>query len=69
MQVRTAALCVCMSSSVRRSCQSAMIELQLVGWLVQLLSEHTPTLSEYSFHYSLALLMNLALRNKGEGGM
>ena len=50
----------------RRSCQSAMIGLSLVDWLVQVLAEHTPTISEYSFHYSLALLMNLALRNKGE---
>ena len=45
-----------------------MIALGLVGWLVQLLAEHAPSLSEYSFHYSLALLMNLALRNKGEVG-
>lgn len=43
-----------------------MIGLLLVDWLVELLAEHAPTLSEYSFHYSLALLMNLVLRNKGE---
>lgn len=60
--------CVALCLSLRRSCQSAMIALGLVGWLVQLLAEHAPSLSEYSFHYSLALLMNLALRNKGEVG-
>ena len=50
--------------SLRRGPQSIMINLGVVSWLSRLL-ESSDSLSEYSLHYTLALLMNLSLRSKG----
>ena len=50
--------------SLRRGPQSFMISLGVVPWLSRLL-ESSESLSEYSLHYTLALLMNLSLRSKG----
>jgi hypothetical protein len=51
--------------SLRRQSQSEMISHDLVSWTVMLLADHSDDLSDYTFHYSLALLMNLSLRTKG----
>ncbi|KAI6654686.1 LisH domain-containing protein ARMC9 isoform X2 [Oopsacas minuta] len=50
--------------SLRRAPQSIMINMGVVSWLSRLL-ESSESLSEYSLHYTLALLMNLSLRSKG----
>lgn len=50
--------------SLRRGPQSIMISMGVVSWLSCLL-ESSESLSEYSLHYTLALLMNLSLRSKG----
>ena len=50
--------------SLRRGPQSIMISMGVVSWLSRLL-ESSESLSEYSLHYTLALLMNLSLRSKG----
>ncbi|KAM5164049.1 lisH domain-containing protein ARMC9 isoform 2-T3 [Mantella aurantiaca] len=51
--------------SLRRPMQSAMIKDGLIDWLVQEL-EDTEHLSDYTVVYSVALLMNLCLRNAGK---
>ncbi|XP_066458915.1 lisH domain-containing protein ARMC9 isoform X2 [Eleutherodactylus coqui] len=51
--------------SLRRPMQSAMIKDGLILWLVQEL-EDTDHLSDYTVEYSVALLMNLCLRNAGK---
>ena len=50
--------------SLRRGPQSVMIKLGVIAWLCRLL-ESSESLSDYSLHYTLALLMNLSLRSKG----
>lgn len=45
--------------------QSKMTEMGMVEWLVNLL-EDTDNLSDYTLEYSVALLMNLCLRNDGK---
>ncbi|KAI9333056.1 hypothetical protein DFJ73DRAFT_799421 [Zopfochytrium polystomum] len=50
--------------SLRRSAQSAMIESDVVEFLLDFL-EHVATLSEFSLEYGTALFMNLALRTRG----
>lgn len=50
---------------VRRSQQTAMIEDDLIGWLVDELQD-SDCLSDYTLEYSAALLMNLCLRTKGK---
>ena len=47
------------------SLQSKMIGLGLLPWVVTVLQHHD-TLSDYTLHYSLALLMNLVLRTSGQ---
>ena len=49
----------------RRPLQSSMIEEGLLEWVVDLLSD-SEGLSDYTLRYSLALLMNLCLRQEGE---
>uniref|UniRef100_A0A3B5L9F0 LisH domain-containing protein ARMC9 n=1 Tax=Xiphophorus couchianus TaxID=32473 RepID=A0A3B5L9F0_9TELE len=51
--------------SLRRSQQTAMIEDDLIGWLVDELQD-SDCLSDYTLEYSAALLMNLCLRTKGK---
>ncbi|XP_053179167.1 lisH domain-containing protein ARMC9 isoform X2 [Scomber japonicus] len=51
--------------SLRRSQQTAMIEDDLIGWLVDEL-HNSDSLSDYTLEYSAALLMNLCLRTKGK---
>ncbi len=45
----------------RRTAAEQMIELDMVKWLVSIMSD-VETLSEYSLEYASALLMNLSLR-------
>lgn len=51
--------------SLRRNLQTAMIEAGLIEWLVKVL-EDNDSLSDYTFEYSVALLMNLCLRTSGK---
>ncbi|CAK6968781.1 lisH domain-containing protein ARMC9 isoform X2 [Scomber scombrus] len=51
--------------SLRRTQQTAMIEDDLIGWLVDEL-HNSDSLSDYTLEYSAALLMNLCLRTKGK---
>lgn len=51
--------------SLRYSLQSKMISMGLLPWVVTVLQHHD-TLSDYTLHYSLALLMNLVLRTSGK---
>ncbi|KAI8907350.1 hypothetical protein EDD86DRAFT_227980 [Gorgonomyces haynaldii] len=51
--------------SLRRNAQSAMNDLQMVSYLVDILQD-LEDLSEYSIEYGAALLMNLCLRSKGK---
>lgn len=48
----------------RRSQQTAMIDDNLIGWLVDELQD-SDSFSDYTLEYSAALLMNLCLRTKG----
>ena len=48
----------------RRSQQTAMIEDDLIGWLVDELQD-ADCLSDFTLQYATALLMNLCLRTKG----
>ena len=41
-----------------------MISIGLLPWTIKVLQHHD-TLSDYTLHYSLALLMNLVLRTAG----
>ncbi|XP_061739288.1 lisH domain-containing protein ARMC9 isoform X4 [Nerophis ophidion] len=50
--------------SLRKNQQLAMIENNLIGWLVDELDD-TDSLSDDTLEYSAALLMNLCLRSKG----
>ena len=43
-----------------------MINNNLVSWIVQTLRDEKDTLSEYSYEYATALLMNLSLRSSGK---
>lgn len=52
----------------RRSQQTAMIEDDLISWLVDEL-QHSDFLNDNTLMYSTALLMNLCLRTKGTGRM
>ncbi|XP_065890044.1 lisH domain-containing protein ARMC9-like [Dysidea avara] len=51
--------------SLRYSVQSRMISIGLLPWTIKVLQHHD-TLSDYTLHYSLALLMNLVLRTAGK---
>ncbi|XP_030646980.1 lisH domain-containing protein ARMC9, partial [Chanos chanos] len=51
--------------SLRRAQQSAMIQVGLIGWLVQELQD-SDCLSDYTLEYAVALLMNLCLRTQGK---
>ncbi|XP_051930498.1 lisH domain-containing protein ARMC9 isoform X1 [Hippocampus zosterae] len=51
--------------SLMRSQQTAMIEDDLIGWLVDELHE-SDCLSDYTLEYCASLLMNLCLRTKGK---
>lgn len=52
--------------SLHRSAQATMIEGGCVEWITETLRKESETLSDYSFEYSTALLMNLALRTAGK---
>ena len=51
--------------SLRRQPQNAMIDNDVIGWLVGVLRD-ADTLSQYSVEYGTALLMNLSLRSAGK---
>ncbi|CAH1773074.1 unnamed protein product [Owenia fusiformis] len=51
--------------SLRRNLQSQMIDNGIIPWLVSVL-EDNDSLSDYTLEYSVALLMNLCLRNAGK---
>ncbi|XP_069473663.1 lisH domain-containing protein ARMC9 isoform X3 [Ambystoma mexicanum] len=51
--------------SLRRALQSMMIRDGIIFWLADALEE-TDNLSDYTVEYSVALLMNLCLRNAGK---
>ncbi|KAM9848279.1 lisH domain-containing protein ARMC9 [Aulostomus maculatus] len=51
--------------SLRRNQQTAMIEDDLIGWMVDELHD-SDCLSDYTLEYSTGLLMNLCLRTKGK---
>ena len=48
----------------RRSVQSALIAVGMSNWLVGALENHEE-LTDFTLEYSVALLMNLCLRSKG----
>jgi LisH domain-containing protein ARMC9 len=50
--------------SLRREPQTAMINLNAISWIVNLLQKEGD-LSDYTTEYATSLLMNLALRTKG----
>lgn len=52
--------------SLRRSTQAIMIQNDLIKWTTNILKTESNTLSEYSFEYATALLMNLSLRTAGK---
>jgi hypothetical protein len=43
-----------------------MINNNLISWIVLTLRDEKDTLSEYSYEYATALLMNLSLRSSGK---
>ena len=51
--------------SLRRQPQNAMIDNDVIGWLVGVLRD-ADALSQYSVEYGTALLMNLSLRSAGK---
>lgn len=51
--------------SLRRRPQEILIEQDLIKWTINMLSLEKSTLSEYTFEYGTALLMNLSLRSYG----
>ena len=51
--------------SLRRQPQNAMIDADVIAWLVKVLSD-ADSLSQYSIEYGTALLMNLSLRTAGK---
>ncbi|KAM3620610.1 uncharacterized protein V6R79_025915 [Siganus canaliculatus] len=62
---RASVLVALQKLSLRRSQQTAMIEDDLIGWLVDELQD-SDCLSDFTLEYSAALLMNLCLRTKGK---
>ena len=55
--------------SLRKQAQSAMIDCNVIQWIVQLLAvaaQNETPLSDYSLEYATALLMNLSLRSQGK---
>jgi len=52
--------------SLRRRPQTIMIQLDMIKWIANILSIDDGSLSEYSFEYATALLMNLSLRAAGK---
>lgn len=51
--------------SLRRQLQTSMIEEGIIEWLIRLLKDNDE-LSDYNLEYSVALTMNLCLRNAGK---
>lgn len=43
-----------------------MIEMDLIKWIIDTIRDELDTLTDYSFEYATALLMNLCLRNEGK---
>jgi len=43
-----------------------MIDYNLIKWIINTLKHERNTLSQFSFEYMTALLMNLSLRSKGK---
>uniref|UniRef100_A0A3B3ZLS8 LisH domain-containing protein ARMC9 n=1 Tax=Periophthalmus magnuspinnatus TaxID=409849 RepID=A0A3B3ZLS8_9GOBI len=64
-QTREYVLIALQKLSLRRSQQTAMIEKDLICWLVDELQDYD-CLSDCTLEYSMALLMNLCLRTKGK---
>ena len=52
--------------SLHRKPQTMMIENDMIKWIVSTLKTEADTLSDYTFEYVTALLMNLALRTAGK---
>ena len=52
--------------SLRRRPQELLIENDLIRWTVNTLTTERDILSEYSYEYGTALLMNLSLRTLGK---
>jgi len=52
--------------SLHRSPQTIMIEGGAVEWIAEILKKEAETLSDYTFEYITALLMNLTLRTAGK---
>lgn len=48
--------------SLRRESQIIMINNDVIRWIVQTLEDEKDSLSEYSYEYATALLMNLSMR-------
>jgi hypothetical protein len=51
--------------SLRQKLQTVMIEEGIIDWLISVLQDQE-SLSDYSLHYTSALLMNLCLRTSGK---
>lgn len=52
--------------SLHRNPQTVMIEHDMIKWIIETLKSEAETLSDYTFEYVTALLMNLALRTAGK---
>lgn len=63
--VRKSCLGIVQKLSLRRRPQEILIEQDLIRWTTSMLSLEKHSLSEYSFEYGTALLMNLSLRSFG----
>ena len=52
--------------TLRKEPQDKLIELNVIHYLVDILTNQSDSLSNYTIEYGLALLMNLSLRNEGK---
>ena len=52
--------------SLRQKCQSQMIKMEMIRFIIYILRNEFEHLSEYTLEYSTALLMNLSLRKEGK---
>ena len=65
-KIRRNALGALQKLSLRKKPQMTMINNGLISWIIATLKNEKDTLSEYSYEYATALLMNLSLRTAGK---
>lgn len=64
--IRQQAIVAIQKFSLRPKCQTKMIEMDMIKYIVYLLSNELNTMSETTLEYTTALLMNLSLRKIGK---